>query len=235
MIRIALVEDDASDRTLIQDYLRQYEQESNEKFHLKVFTDGEEIVENYRAEYDLILLDIEMKYMDGMTAAEHIRQSDPDVTLIFITNMPQFAMSGYRVNALDYMLKPVSYFAFSQRLSKALARMDQRREKYMIIPQKGGIMKVNVSHIRYVEVFDHDLIFHNVEGNITTKGAMREVEEQLGEGFFRCNKCYLLNLDHVDSIQGNDVRMGSDVIQVSRARRKALMDALNDFISEVEK
>ncbi len=235
MIRIALVEDSAADRALMQDYLRQYEQESGMKFHLKVFTDGEEIVENYRAEYDLILLDIEMKYMDGMTAAEHIRQADPDVTLIFITNMPQFAMSGYRVNALDYMLKPVSYFAFSQRLAKALNRMDQRREKHIIIPQKGGLQKVNVSRIRYVEVFDHDLIFHTVQGDITAKGAMREVEEQLGEGFFRCNKCYLLNLDHVDSIQGNDVTVGWDVIQVSRARRKALMDALNDFISEVGK
>ncbi len=235
MIRIALVEDDANDRALMQDYLRQYEQESGMKFHLKMFTDGEEIVEDYRAEYDLILLDIEMKYMDGMTAAERIRRADPDVMLIFITNMPQFAMSGYRVNALDYMLKPVGYFAFSQRLAKALNRMDQRREKHIIIPQKGGLQKVNAARIRYVEVFDHDLIFHTTQGDITAKGAMREVEEQLGEGFFRCNKCYLLNLDHVDSIQGNDVTVGGDVIQVSRARRKALMDALNDFISEVGK
>ncbi len=235
MIRIALVEDSAADRALMQDYLRRYEQESGMKFHLRVFLDGEEIAEDYRAEYDLILLDIEMKYMDGMTAAEHIRQADPDVMLIFITNMPQFAMSGYRVNALDYMLKPVSYFAFSQRLAKALNRMDQRREKHIIIPQKGGLQKVNVSRIRYVEVFDHDLVFHTTQGDVTAKGAMREVEEQLGEGFFRCNKCYLLNLDHVDSIQGNDVTVGGDVIQVSRARRKALMDALNDFISEVGK
>ncbi len=235
MIRIALVEDDAGDRALIQDYLRQYEQNSGMKFHLRVFSDGEEIAEDYRAEYDLILLDIEMKYMDGMTAAERIRQVDPDVTLIFITNMPQFAMNGYRVNALDYMLKPVTYFAFSQRLAKALVRMDQRRDKYIIIPQKGGLQKVSVSRIRYVEVFDHDLVFHTTQGDITAKGAMRDVEEQLGEGFFRCNKCYLLNLDHVDSVQGNDVKVGEDVIQVSRARRKALMDALNDFISEVGK
>ncbi len=235
MIRIALVEDDAGDRALIQDYLRQYEQNSGMKFHLRVFSDGEEIAEDYRAEYDLILLDIEMKYMDGMTAAERIRQVDPDVTLIFITNMPQFAMNGYRVNALDYMLKPVTYFAFSQRLAKALVRMDQRRDKYIIVPQKGGLQKVSVSRIRYVEVFDHDLVFHTTQGDITAKGAMRDVEEQLGEGFFRCNKCYLLNLDHVDSVQGNDVKVGEDVIQVSRARRKALMDALNDFISEVGK
>ena len=65
----------------------------------------------YRFQFDIILMDIEMRFMDGMSAAEEIRQMDKDVVIIFITNMPQYAIRGYAVEALDYMLKPVSYFA----------------------------------------------------------------------------------------------------------------------------
>ncbi len=236
MIRIALVEDDSSDRGRMLDYMKRYEIENHVTFHLSIFQDGGEIVGNYHPKYDLILMDIEMQYMDGMTAAERIRKLDPDVTLIFITNMPQFAMNGYRVNALDYILKPVEYFAFSQRLSKALARLEYRQNKYIVINRKDGVLKLNIAYIRYIEVFNHDLVFHTDHGNYPTKGSIRDVEEQLSkESFFRCNRCYLLNLNHVDSIQGNDVQVGKDRIQVSRGRRKALLDALNNFISEVGK
>ena len=75
------------------------------------------IAVDYRAVYDIILMDIEMRFMDGMTAAEKIREHDSEVVIIFITNMPQYAIKGYRVDALDYVLKPVSYFAFSQRIN----------------------------------------------------------------------------------------------------------------------
>ena len=70
-----------------------------------------------------------MKFMDGMSAAEEIRKVDTEVVIIFITNMAQYAIRGYAVDALDYVLKPVSYFAFSQRLSRAIGRMKKTRDK----------------------------------------------------------------------------------------------------------
>ena len=81
-------------------------------FELTTFEDGEEIVTDYRAAYDIILLDVQMRHMDGMAAAEAIRKADKDVILIFITNMAQFAIRGYAVDALDYVLKPVPYLPF---------------------------------------------------------------------------------------------------------------------------
>ena len=83
-------------------------------------------------------MDIEMRFMDGMTAAEKIREHDSEVVIIFITNMPQYAIKGYLVDALDYVLKPVSYFAFSQRIDRALVRMKKRDRKYLTIAVKGG-------------------------------------------------------------------------------------------------
>lgn len=236
MIRIALVEDDEQYRREFLGYLRQYEQESGQRFRISVFTDGDEITEGYSADYDLILMDIAMRFMDGMTAAERIRALDSEVVIIFITSMPQFVMKGYAVDALDYVLKPVSYYAFSQRIERAIARMSNRRRRYISVPIKGGVQKLDISRIRYVEVRDHELVFHTTSDRVFSRGTLAEAESQLGvTNFFRCSKCCLVNLEFVDSVQGSDILLDGERLQVSRARKKALMDALNDYLNEVSK
>ena len=120
MIRLALVEDDELYRSQLREYIDKYSAVSGEKFTVAEFSDGDEIALGYKAVYDIILMDIEMKFMDGMMAAEEIRKVDTEVIIIFITNSPQYAIKGYAVDALDYVLKPVSYYAFSQRLGRAV-------------------------------------------------------------------------------------------------------------------
>ena len=110
MIRVAIVEDDAEVQGVLQEYVRRYTRQYGTEFEVTVFADGVDILEDYRAVYDIIFLDVEMKHLDGMTTAERIRQMDADVILIFITNMAQYAIRGYSVGALDYVLKPVPYF-----------------------------------------------------------------------------------------------------------------------------
>lgn len=236
MIRIALVEDDKVYRQELVQYLHRYEEESGEKFNITVFTDGDEIVEDYACDFDIILMDIVMKYLNGMDAAERIREQDSEVVIIFITNTPQYAMKGYTVDALDYVLKPVSYFSFSQRIDRALARMKRRKKNYISISYKAGVKKLDVSRITYVEVRDHDLIFHTPEKEYLSKGSLTDMEQTLEQfHFFRCNKCYLVNLEYVEGVQNNDILVAGDLVQVSRARRKALLDALNNHINEVSK
>lgn len=236
MIRVAVVEDEERYREEFLSYLKRYEKESGQHFRISVFTDGDEITEGYQADYDLILMDIAMQFMDGMTAAEKIRRLDSEAVIIFITSTPQFVMRGYAVDALDYVLKPINYFAFSQRIDRAISRMGKRRRRYISVPVKGGIQKLEVSQLRYVEVQDHDLVYHTARGSVLTRGTLAEAEELLGtEQFFRCSKCYLVNLEYVDSIQNFDILMDNTRIQVSRARKKPLMDALNNYMNEVSK
>lgn len=236
MIRVALVEDDPIYTKQLKAYLKQYEKESGEKIRVTSFSDGDEIAINYQADYDIILMDIEMQFMDGMTAAEQIRRADTEVVIIFITNMPQYAIRGYAVDALDYVLKPLSYYAFSQRIDRALTRMKKRVNTYLTIRMKGANYKINEADITFVEVQTHDLIFHTKDRTYTTGGSMRSVEEKLDpHKFFRCNKCYLVNLEHVDGMEDEDAIVGDEKIQVSRARKKAFLDALNDYMNEVGK
>lgn len=144
MIRVALVEDEESSQRTLTEYLERFSQEINEKIHVSIFPDGAEIVEDYRGNYDIILMDILMRYMDGMEAASEIRKVDKEVVILFITSTPQYVMKGYTVDALDYVLKPVSYFAFSQRMQRALERMKHRTRKFISVPFQGERRSVRI-------------------------------------------------------------------------------------------
>ena len=140
VIRVAIVEDEREVREQLAEYLRRYERQFGRMFEVSLFEDGDEIVSDYRAVYDIILLDVQMRRMDGMAAAEAIRKVDKDVLLIFITNMAQFAIKGYAVDALDYVLKPVPYFAFSQQIQKAVNRLQKRRKTCLTVPLEGRLI-----------------------------------------------------------------------------------------------
>src|SRR5690625_2406990 len=110
MIRIAVVEDEDHYREQLVEYLRRFEQDKRVNLEIETYSDGDGIVENYKGQFDIILLDVQMKFMDGMSAAEEIRKMDAEVVIIFITNMPQFAINGYAVDALDYIYIQLSIF-----------------------------------------------------------------------------------------------------------------------------
>lgn len=236
MIRIAVVEDDKEYRNTLEEYLKQYEQESGVRLKTFFYEDGEDIVEDYSGDYDIILMDIEMQFMDGMTAAEKIRKLDEEVVIIFITNMPGYATAGYKVEALDYVLKPLSYYAFSQRIARAVSRMQKRTKQCISIPVKGGMRRLEVSRICYIEVFDHDLLYHTLDGELQTRGALKEAEQQLiDKGFFRCSKGFLVNMEHVEGMQDNDVIVAGNLIRISRSVKKNFLNSLNNYINEVSK
>ena len=177
-----------------------------------------------------------MKFMDGMSAAEEIRKVDSEVVIIFITNMAQYAIRGYAVDALDYVLKPVSYFAFSQRLNRAISRMKKRTDKTIMVNIKGGTVRINLANIFYIESQGHTLILHTILGDYETIGTMKEMEEKLdGMSFCRGNKGYLINLQHVDSVQDGCAVVRGEQLVLSRARKKEFMECLTEYWGEMIK
>jgi len=215
---IAVVEDSAQDRAVLDSYLEKYQQEKNCHFQITHFSDGDEIALGYKGGYDLILMDIEMTFMDGMSAAEEIRRADPEVLIIFITNSPQYAIKGYAVQALDYILKPLSYYAFCQRMNHVRDLLGRRQKHFLTVPCAGGVQK---------------LLFHTKQGEVHSTGSMRDVEQKLPpENFFRSSKAYLVNLEHVDGIQDEDAIVNGERVQISRAKRKAFLAALNHYMGE---
>ena len=233
MIKIAIVEDEVLYADQLQEYLKKYEEEYRESFEISVFQDGDQIVHHYKAEYDVILMDVEMRFMDGMSAAEEIRKMDTEVVIIFITNMPQYAVRGYEVDALDYVLKPITYFAFAQRLNRAIERIKKRTKRVISVNIKGSQIRMPIESVYYIESQGHTLIFHGVNGEVEAPGTMKEIQEKLrDEHFFRGNKGYLINLAHVDRVvEGCAVVAGEELV-LSRGRRKEFMEALAGYWGE---
>ncbi len=230
MIHIAIVDDEESYVAKIQHYLTQYEAESGEFIKVSVFTDGDSIVHKYRSQFDIILMDVEMRFMDGMSAAEEIRKTDSEVVIIFITKTPQYAIRGYAVEALDYLLKPISYFAFSQCLGRAIGRMKNRVSKAITLEIKGGTARFDISDIYYVESRGHSMIYHTTSGEYESSSTMKETQDTLGNmGFFRASKWYLINLAHVDSFQDGYACLAGKNLSVSRAKKKEFMEALTAY------
>lgn len=234
MIHMAVVEDEALYRNQLKEYLEQYQNENKIQLKVTFLKDGEDITEDYKAEYDIILMDIQMLFMDGMTAAEIIRKKDQEVIIIFITNMTQYAVKGYEVDALYYILKPVSYFALSQKLNRAVQKLQKKHTNYISIPVQDGILKLDMSDIYYVESQRHNLIYHTTGGNHTSRGKMQDVEEALADyGFFRSGKGYLVNMAHVKGMKEGCCMIGGDMLLVSRARKHAFMESLSRYMGEV--
>lgn len=234
MIRIAIVEDEESYVSQLTEYLRKYQESTGKEIAVTVFRDGDGITAKYKPQYDIILMDIQMKFVNGMTAAEEIRSVDSKVIIIFITNMTQYAIQGYKVGALDYILKPVSYFAFCERLNRAIGRLEKRGSKFVTISVKGGIMRLDTADIYYVESQGHNLIYHTANGDHLSSGTIKSAEEQLRDyGFSRGNKSYLINLAHVDGIQDKCAQVKNERLQLSRPRQNAFLQDLTKYWGEM--
>ena len=167
MYHIAIVEDEKEFREQLRNYLQQYASENQMEFQITEFADGAEIVENDKNEYDVILLDIEMPKLNGMDAAEIIREKDEDVVLMFITNMAQYAIRGYSVGALDFVMKPITYYTFSMKMTRALKRAQKKEQKPLILNLPDGIKTLEIKQIYYVEVQNRMLHYHTDEGEIS--------------------------------------------------------------------
>ena len=232
MINLAIVEDEDSYAQQLTEFVTRFQKESGNTFRITRFKDGDEITNGYRGQFDVILMDIEMKLMDGMTAAEEIRKLDQEVVIMFITNMTNYAIRGYQVDALDYVLKPVSYFAFSQKLDRAISRIKKSSSNIISIDIGTGIKKLDIDNIFYVESEGHNLNFYTSAGEFTIRARLSDFEQQLSPyNFFRSNKGYLVNLKYVDGVENGACMIAGKQLQISRARKNDFMSALTDYMA----
>ena len=231
MPRIAVVDDQLDMRQQLCSMIDQYSRENNCMLEVTTFSNGAQVITNYCKGFDIIFLDVEMKHLDGMETARRIRERDGGVLIVFITNMAQYAIRGYAVGALDYVLKPVPYFAFSQQLQKALGQLEKRKRHYLAVAVDGGMRRLDAAEIYYLESEGHKVHFYTEKEDFVVPGTLKNYEEKLvGRAFARCNSGYLVNLAQVSGVQQDMVQVGPYMLQISRPRRKAFMAELADYI-----
>ena len=212
MNRIAIVEDDQGYRDTLFIYIKQYEQERDTAFEATPFEKADDFLAVYNGDYDIILMDIEMPGTNGMDAAEQIRKKDAQVVIMFITNMAHYAIKGYEVGALDFVLKPIQYLNFANKMDRAMQLVENRGSKPVIF---------------YVYIQNHVLRYHTKQGNFEVRGSLKNVEEELPKGLFaKCSNWCLVGLTHVAEIKDDTVIVEGDELQISRRSKKNFMTAL---------
>lgn len=235
MIRIAIVEDDEMEAKVLTDALKRFEKEREEKFVIERFTDAFSYLES-KNEYAVVFMDIMLPNMTGMEAASHLRKRDRDTFLIFVTSMTELAINGYEVDAIDYMIKPVSYERIERRMSKILEKCKDKCTDVITMRTEGGYVHLSTDQIYYVEVRGHKLTFVTSHGNFTKNGSIKEVEERLKESrFLRCNSCYLVNPQHINATKGYIVSMrNGDELKISQPRKKDFMNELISYLGDMQ-
>ena len=230
-ITVAIVDDEKSERDNLYGYFEKIQEKTHTMMEIELFPSGEQFLSISGKAYDLICLDIDMQGMNGIEVARRIRKEDPDVLIIFITNLAQMAICGYEVHAFDFILKPVHYDAFYIKIQSAVSIIMQRKTRHIVVPVQGGIQRFSTNELLYVEVQGHYVFFHTLKEIYRQKISMNEVEEKLkGMSFVRCNNCYLVNLRYVDGVVRDDLLIHGETLKISRPRKKEFLQALGNYM-----
>lgn len=227
MITIALVDDDDADARVTASMIDRYFDGDASRYAVTRFADGDSLLRDYKASFDLMFLDVEMPGTDGITVARRLRVVDDQTVLVFTTKMAQYAVEGYDVDAIGYLLKPLNYYAFSIKMRKAEDIVARRRSVTVPLTVGSETVFVPSADIRYVEVLDHALLYHTGEGIRKVWASLKDAAETLEPvGFVPVSRYCLVNLEWVRAVHGDDVDVDGERVRVSRSRRKSLMQAL---------
>ena len=230
-MRIALVDDEQDMRRQLSGYVARYAKENGVELETVQFPSGDAILTGYEPVYDVIIFDVDMPGINGMDAARQVRAVDENVVILFVTNIAQYAINGYEVEAVDYIIKPIGYFDFALKFQRALRRVQKNQGQQMVLDSDAGMVRVDVSDILYVEVLAHYLIYHTETQDYRVRGSMKEHEEALrGYGFCRAHKSYLVNLRRIENIKGSVVLIGSTELPLGRAYKESLMADYLSFL-----
>ena len=212
MLKIAIVENEEDQAGLLRGYAMRYAEEKGIKCGVKIYSNGLDFISDYKPGFDAVFMDIKMPLVDGMEAAERLRRIDGDVLLIFVTNMAQLAIKGYKVNAMDFIVKPVPYFDFALEMDKIRREHDRRAEDFIWVKSAGVLRRIDFSSICYIEIIMHDVYVHTECETVNFRGSLKDhmkYERKLN----RYLKSYLAS--------GNvrlNVRFTTDVLGELRAR-----------------
>ncbi|MCR5417169.1 MAG: LytTR family DNA-binding domain-containing protein [Pseudobutyrivibrio sp.] len=225
-MEIAVVDDVREESILLTGYLTDFEKEFKNDFHITTFESGEIFLERFKGQFDLVLMDIDMPGINGVDTARALRKIDREVVLMFVTAMPQYALSGYEVDAIDYVIKPVSYPDFALKLKKALRFVVMNKaDEPLVLQTATGIVSLPISEIYYVESSLHYCIYHTKDQEYRVRESISNAEKKLAPfNFARCNSGYLVALKHVKAIIKDDVQVGDYLLKISRSKKASFTE-----------
>lgn len=211
--KIAICDDSAADRNYILELTGKWAKQKGYLLKLSSFGSSEEFLFAYeeKRDYDILLLDIEMGGMDGVSLAKRLRRENETVQIVFITGYSDYISEGYEVAALHYLMKPVKEERLFAVLDRAVNGL-QKAERVLHLESGGEMLHIPLHQIRYVDVLKNYVTIHAVEDH-TVKKPLSEIAESLDERFCRVGRSAIVNLTCISRVTKSDIylRDGSTI------------------------
>lgn len=212
VLSIAIVDDEKEARARLRECISYLETKVDERFRADEFESAAHFFMHFDNQYNIVFLDIEMPEMDGMTAARRLRELDKTVTIIFV-------------------VKPIDKYAFVLKMQRALARVARRKDANIILKTNDGMQCLQVSHIKYLEVEGHYVIYHTYYGDYSVYSTLSAEEKRLpATQFVKCSRNYLVNLRYVEFVREGVCVLAGEELIISRPQKKKFIQALQDYM-----
>lgn len=205
--KIAICDDLESDRDYLKDLLNKWANDYSHLLSIDAFSSAESFLFHYEEakDYDILLLDIEMGLMDGVSMAKKIRQDNDVVQIIFITGYSDYIAEGYEVNALHYLMKPVKEEKLFSVLERAIEKIS-KNDVVLNMDSANGMVRVPIYQIRFAEVFGNYVTIH-ANDDVVVRMTLNEVEKLLDERFYRVGRSVIVNLNEVSRVTKTEIKL----------------------------
>lgn len=225
-MNIAVVDDEKAIREQIGGFIRK----RNPDFDISGFATGEGLLAAGK-DFDIIFLDIQMEGMGGIEAARSLRQSGVDAVVIFITGIREYVFEAFDVSAFHYLLKPIGEQKFMEVLGSAVEEAGKRKGqkgRRIFIRAKNQGYTLDLNSILYIESRGKKVEVHttDMENAIESYATMDELEGQLGDGFYRCHRGYLVNMAHIARYDSDSIFLSSgEKVYLTRKKHNEFVKA----------
>ena len=237
MLRIAICDDDKSDRERIHGYVTEYLEVKDTQAEVKIFDHPDSLIrecESFRPQ--VYLLDIVMPMVTGIQAARELRWNQPDAQIIFATSESSFALESFDVNPINYILKPVNKEKLFSTLDLALSRVEMEDRRSVTVKVKGGLCTLHLDEIMYIDYRNHVVTYHMVNGETESTPTLRIGFSEYMENnhsdqdFVRCHESISVNLGAIDKLTKTDITLRNDeMVPVSKSRYAEVADSYMNY------
>lgn len=233
MLRVAVIDDEAEQRRLIEGFLQRFAREQKREISIDVYCNGFDFLSVFDQRYDAVFLDIQMPDANGIQVAEEIRAVDQRVKIVFITNLGQYAVQGYAVRAMDFIVKPLDWDSFNAKMLRFCRDYDEEQPRFITIHNADGLVRLRTDRIVFAELVNRKLHVHTLDGEYSVYESLTDFEKKLDDDkrFFRCHASAVVSLMYVERVTGQGALVPGGEVPVSKQKRTAFMQALTSQLA----
>lgn len=206
---------------------------AEESFHVSDFSSAQTLIEFYRSGgyFDIVFMDIEMKGINGIEAAEIIRAMSPKTIIIFVSDHPDYIFDAFRIEALHFLVKPVGDREFNEVFRRALNKY-RTVNASIILKWESTRNKIGIDKISFVEGYRRHLTVHTADGTYEAVGKLSEMQELLSpHGFVRVHQGFIVNMSYIKSFRTDELELTDGTrVPVSVRKRQEALKTYDNFI-----